>query len=114
MSKISTAIGQVAAIARRPKFKHIKEMKILPKTVYLSLFLALFLYSSCQEAALKREHSGFNIQGRPETCAPMVENKICTEIFTEEDRYAATCRSLGHEALQCDCHKFLCSEKIEF
>ena len=73
--------------------------------------LFLFLLSSC-ETLQNGEIEGFDMQGERSSCIPMREGKICTEIFTAEDRFAAKCAEKGHEVVQCDCHKFLCKTKL--
>lgn len=76
--------------------------------------LTAFAAASCVQTPVSNEKKGYNIAGNPASCEPMAGDKICTEIFTEEDRFALECRKQGHEAIQCDCHQFLCSEKIDF
>ncbi|MCO4752826.1 MAG: hypothetical protein KC478_00020 [Bacteriovoracaceae bacterium] len=41
----------------------------------------------------------------------MEKDKICTEIFTIQDRFGAQCGQEGHEAIRCDCHEYLCKTK---
>ena len=59
----------------------------------------------------KKKDLAFDINGDEGTCDPMSGEKVCTEIFSIEDRFAAKCRDEGHKVIQCDCHKYLCQTK---
>ncbi|MEX1099416.1 MAG: hypothetical protein WEB87_03250 [Bacteriovoracaceae bacterium] len=77
-------------------------------------FFLLFAGCNSLEKSGSKALEGYNMQGQKGSCEPMPKDKICTEIFTEQDQYGARCAELGHEAIRCDCHEFLCSEKIDF
>ena len=59
----------------------------------------------------KKKNMAFDINGDEGTCEPISGDKVCTEIFSIEDRFAAKCRDEGHKVIQCDCHKYLCQTK---
>ena len=59
----------------------------------------------------RKKDLAFDIEGREATCEPISGDKVCTEIFSIEDRFASKCRDEGHKVIQCDCHKFLCQTK---
>lgn len=59
----------------------------------------------------KKKDIAFTIDGEEATCEPMSGEKVCTEIFSIEDQFAAKCRDEGHKVIQCDCHKYLCQTK---
>ncbi len=59
----------------------------------------------------EKKNLAFDIEGNKATCEPISGDKVCTEIFSIEDRFASKCRDEGHKVIQCDCHKFLCQTK---
>ncbi|MBC76568.1 MAG: hypothetical protein CME64_11195 [Halobacteriovoraceae bacterium] len=80
-----------------------------PMKMYKILTLLAFipLLFSCESVNTKEE-VGFTMSGEKGSCVPMEKNKVCTEIFTDQDQYAANCKQQGHQVIQCDCHEFLC------
>lgn len=83
------------------------------RTKLITTIFCLLFFAACedqpQEKGAKLE--GYDLKGVKSSCAPMDKAKACTEIYTEEDRFATKCREEGHIAIQCDCHKFLCDTK---
>ena len=72
-----------------------------------TLFAFIPLFFSCESVNTKEE-VGFTMAGNKSSCTPLEKDKVCTEIFTDQDQFAANCKQQGHQVVQCDCHEFLC------
>lgn len=71
--------------------------------------MAILLLISCSVSAPVPDgyFKGENYLGKTKQCQPM-KQKMCTEIFTQEDQFAVECRDKGYQAIQCDCHSWIC------
>ena len=71
----------------------------------------LFIYTSCNnQGPAKGFYRGVDYQGDTKDCK-LMEAKMCTEIFTQEDQFSVDCQDKGHKAIQCDCHDWICVKK---
>jgi hypothetical protein len=93
-----------------------KKQKMKGLRVLLLTGPMIFLGCYKHDDALKG-HSGpkgYSIEGKQETCEKEMDpNMMCTQQFTEQDQFAIDCREKGGQALQCACHHYLCSIKLE-
>ena len=81
----------------------------MKKTIALLSLLSFF--TSCTQPPVKDGHfRGKDHLGETKECVPMGQ-RICTEIFTQADKFAMACREAGNKAIQCDCHKWICITK---
>ena len=69
--------------------------------------LCLLLLFSCQMAEEKATYTGKDFKGNEKTCS-QVKPEACTEIFTEADQFAETCKKDGKKVIQCGCHDYIC------
>jgi hypothetical protein len=70
---------------------------------------------STQKIVPQNVYHGFDLYGKEGDCPiKNFDNVACSEVVGPGDRYAAACKSAGHTAYMCNCHVFLCSQKISF
>lgn len=56
--------------------------------------------------------SGYDHQNRHRTAPLLPPGTMCTEIYTEGERYAAACQKAGFTSYRIQCHEYLCSAKL--
>ena len=79
------------------------------KTIAKLLLLSTFI--GCNQQQVKEGYyRGQDYLGKTRECAPMGQ-RICTEIFTQADKFALDCREAGNRAIQCGCHEWICITK---
>lgn len=69
--------------------------------------------SASGKALAAKGFTGFDLEGNQRSCAAMAADTMCTMEVTPSDMLALKCREAGHEAFQCGCHDWLCSEKMD-
>ncbi len=60
------------------------------------------------------EWKGYDLKGEQRSCKEIPKDVMCTMQMTESDTFAQKCKEAGHQAFQCGCHDWLCSENIGF
>ena len=66
------------------------------------------------QPAVPENYSGYDINGGEASCEKIAGDAVCTEIYGPGDAFADQCAKAGGTKMQCDCHEFLCSIKIDY
>ena len=89
----------------------------LGRLILLSLFMAMF--SSCESSRNPASKSiaetkflGTDVSDNKRECVDKFETLECSQEFTESDQFALECERSGQFAIQCNCHDWICVEKI--
>lgn len=84
------------------------------------VFMSLLLFSCVNQEQLKSTEAitipglvtyiGSDINGDIRECSPPTssQNRACTAEFGPAEQFAEDCQQRGFEAIQCDCHDYIC------
>lgn len=73
----------------------------------------LFFLVGCQsQNKSDNTFTGYDMEGKKQSCPPMQKDIACTMMMAPSDFFAMECKDQGLKAFQCGCHYWLCEKPI--